>query len=135
MHRALLAGLVLLAALPAAQAAQRQLANDARFLEQTVPTSMACGAPTFVSLTVMDSGADAWTGDAGYALVPRHAQDDVWGVPSVPLTWTPSSSVVTFDFTVVAPSQPGRYHFQWSMAQDGALFGHGSPDTRVRVTC
>ncbi|HYY41725.1 MAG TPA: hypothetical protein VE775_03270, partial [Pyrinomonadaceae bacterium] len=59
-----------------------------------------------------------------------------WGTTRVHLTTAvPSGSSATFNFTVVAPTTPGSYHFQWQMVRDGvAWFGNTSPDVVVSVS-
>ncbi len=113
--------------------------NSAAFVDQSVSSSMKVDAKYKVSVTMTNSGKVAWTpGD--YRLVNLDTRSStmtsssVWGVSSVDLdeTIAPGSTKV-FIFTVVAPSTPGNYLFQWRMSGPGGLFGDASRSVDVNV--
>ena len=110
-------------------------ANDAQFVGQSVPSSMAAGQAYEVTVTMRNSGTEVWTPDALYRLGSQNPHDNTtWGgrvLLSGPIA--PGEDVV-FRFTVTAPATPGVHHFQWLMVQEHvAWFGELTPDVAINV--
>ena len=115
--------------------ATEEPSNDAAFASQSVPASMTAGQPYSVSVVMSNTGATTWTGAAGYKLGSENPQNNVtWGSSRVALPAdTPPGGQAAFTFTVLAPTTPGTYNFQWRMVQDGAAW-FGAPSANVSVT-
>ena len=114
-----------------------ELANDARFIAQSVPATMVAGQLYDVTVTMRNSGANAWTAAELYRLSSQRPEDnDTWGTARVELERTTAAGAnATFRFTVTAPPAPGAYDFQWRMIQDGvAWFGEFTSNVVVQVT-
>jgi Ig-like domain from next to BRCA1 gene len=110
--------------------------NNAKFISQSVPTSMQAGQTYTVSVTMQNTGSTTWTDQGNYHLGSQNPQDNLtWGINrvSLPAAVTPGGQV-TFTFDVTAPTTPGSYDFQWRMVQDGVeWFGDFTPDVLVDV--
>ena len=94
--------------------------NDATFVSQNVPPSMAPGQGCPVSVTMKNTGSTTWTIAHQYRLGARNPQDNQnWGLARVelPNDVAPGDSV-TFNFTVTAPATVGAYNFQWEMVEE-----------------
>jgi hypothetical protein len=92
--------------------------NDARFVSQSLPTTMTAGNSYSVSVTMKNAGQATWSGLKGYALLSQSpAGNTTWGVSNVGLNSVAPGGQITLTFTVRAPGTPGAYHFQWQMAQ------------------
>lgn len=110
--------------------------NASAFVSQNVPSTMTAGQSYAVSVTMKNAGSNTWTTAGSYNLGSQNSQDNgTWGTARVGL---PSSVLpgddVTFNFTVIAPSTPGTYNFQWRMVQDGVeWFGDFTPNVVVTV--
>ncbi len=111
--------------------------NNAVFVSQSVPTSLAPGETRAVSVTMKNTGTATWTSSAGYRLGSQNPQDNTtWGLGRVLL----SSSVIpgaskTFSFTIKAPATVGHYNFRWRMLREGVeWFGALSTNVRIHVT-
>lgn len=112
------------------------MVNDAAFVSQSVPSSLAAGASTSVSVTVRNAGTTTWTAADGYALGSQSPQDNtLWGTNRqlVPGSVAPGQEV-TFTFLVTTPRAPGA-PFQWRMVQESReWFGAITPVVGVTVT-
>src|SRR5437763_8467932 len=100
------------------------LSDAASFVSQSVPSSMTAGASYQVSMTMTNTGTSCWTAPTWFNLGSQNPQDNfTWGFArvAVPTTTAPGQQV-TFNFTVVAPSAPGTYNFQWRMVHDGVTW-------------
>ncbi len=106
---------------------------DAAFVGQSVPASMIAGRPYHVSVTMTNTGTNTWTATDLYRL--GEIDNGPWS-GRVHLTQAVAyGASVTFNFTVVAPSAPGTYNFQWQMVRDGARwFGAASQNVSVAVS-
>src|SRR5258708_27310269 len=94
--------------------------NNAQFVSQSVPATMAPGQSYAVSVTMTNTGDTTWEAAGLYRLGSQGPQDNsTWGPVRVEL---PSSvapgATVTFNFNVTAPATVGTYNFQWRMVQD-----------------
>jgi len=114
---------------------------SADFLYQSVPTIIAVGQTTSVTVVIKNTGSTTWSAGAGYRLGSQNPQDNsTWGIGGVSLPFdVPPGSQVPITFNITAPSIPGNYNFQWRMVQDGVQwFGDltdNFPITVVSGTC
>jgi hypothetical protein len=112
--------------------------DDAAFVAQDVPSTMAAGQAYTVNVTMRNSGTTSWTAAAGYRLNSRGPYDNTtWGVNRIPLAAGESvapGQEKTFTFTMTAPTTPGTYLSRWSMAVGTGPFGATTPDVNVTVT-
>lgn len=124
-------------------AAQDEGSNDAQFVTQSVPATIAAGQSVNVSITMKNTGTSTWSGGAGYKLGSQNPQDNtIWGLNRVSM---PSSQAVSpgklviFSFNVTAPLTTGLYNFQWQMMREGrggratVYFGETSPNVEINV--
>lgn len=127
---------------PTATPTPPQGTNDATFVSQSVPATMAAGGSYSVSVTMKNTGSTPWTAPRLYRLGSQSPPDNsTWGMTRVYLTSDvlPGANA-TFNFSVIAPpGMPARpsgggthYAFQWRMVQDGvAWFGDAGPNTDI----
>ncbi|MET0553873.1 MAG: M4 family metallopeptidase [Vicinamibacteria bacterium] len=112
-------------------------ANDAAFVAQSVPASMAAGTHYAVSVTMRNTGTTTWTTAASYRLGSQNPQDNsTWSVGRValPVDPVPPGAQATFAFTVRAPAAAGTYNFQWRMLRELVeWFGAYTPNVAVSV--
>ncbi|MBN1771053.1 MAG: hypothetical protein JXB32_07330 [Deltaproteobacteria bacterium] len=111
-------------------------ANDAVFVSQTVPATVARGAPLTVELTFRNTGDTTWTRAVGHILGSENPRDNsTWGTNRIWLAETDSvapGASVTFRGTLTAPAVEGTYDFQWQVLQD-AVEWFGAPSTNLRI--
>ncbi|MCY1020057.1 S8 family serine peptidase [Pyxidicoccus sp. MSG2] len=113
--------------------------RDAAFVQQSaVPASVLVGTPFTVSVTMRNTGSQAWTSATGFKLLSQnHQGNTTWGVSRVELASGESiqpGQEKTFTFNVTAPATPGTYDFQWRMFQEGVeSFGQPSQNVSVSV--
>jgi hypothetical protein len=109
---------------------------DARFISQSVPTSVRAGELFQVSVTLSNVGTTAWS-EPNAIRLQAQAGTPTWDVASVALApgeLLHRGSERTFTFDVQAPAAPGVYVFQRVMARAGAGFGQASPPVSINVT-
>ena len=114
------------------------LPNDAQYISQSVPSTMVKGETYPVSITIKNTGTNAWTESNQYRLGSQNPQDNgVWGTGRVYLSAgesIASGASKTFSFNVVAPASSGTYDFQWRMLREGAeWFGEYTQNIQVSV--
>lgn len=106
-------------------------AYDSVIVSHTIPTDMASNFSQNISVTVRNTGVQAWSG-ASFALV---SQNGMWMTSSVPLAANESvaaGATKVFNFSITSPVSPGSYQNDWRMAQNGAPFGAtASQNTRI----
>src|SRR6266404_2061613 len=108
----------------------------AEFVSQQVPATMDAGSSVTVSLTFKNTTSVTWTSAGGYSLGSAGPTGNTtWGVSTVALPASVApGELVTFSFSVVAPSTLATYNFQWQMGlQSSGPFGQISPATAVQV--
>jgi hypothetical protein len=115
--------------------------NNAQFVSQNVPTTMVVGQTYPVSIKMSNVGGSTWLPNATYKLSSENAHgNSLWGLNAVVLNSSvPPNTDGTFQFNVVAPTQPGTYNFQWRMLQEGIScsgpsFGDFTPNLAITVT-
>jgi len=111
--------------------------DNASFVSQSVPASMAAGKPYTVSITMQNTGNTTWTSGAAYKLGSQNPADNY--------TWRNSNRVeltsavapgqqYTFTLQVTAPAAASVYNFQWKMVREyTAWFGAASTNVAVTV--
>jgi len=114
------------------------LTNSAVFVSQIVPTTLAPGETTEVSITMKNNGTTIWTTDK-FKLGSQNPQDNSnWGLLRVSLNNNETitqNEEKTFTFNITAPSTTGTYNFQWKMLEPGiAWFGGTSTNVQIQVT-
>jgi hypothetical protein len=112
--------------------------NDAQFVGQSVPTSLAPGEAATASITMLNTGNTSWSDQEGYRLGSQNPQDNtIWNGGRVYIpdgTSVAPGETYTFEFPITAPSTPGYPNFQWRMVQDGVeWFGAYSPNVTIVV--
>ncbi len=110
--------------------------NDAEFISQSVPSSVAPGETFTVSLTFKNTGLNTWKSDSLYRLGSQDPQDNqIWGLGRVELPDSvPPNQTVTFTFNVTAPTAEGIYNFRWRMLREQVeWFGDKSKQFAISV--
>ncbi len=114
--------------------------KDAKFISQSIPTTMAAGRKYPASVTLKNVGTGTWSPTAGAVCnVYRLGSANPYTFPS-PATRVelpapvPAGGEVTLNFTITAPSAPGTYNYQWQMVQECVTwFGDFTPNVVVTV--
>ena len=116
-------------------------ANNAAFVSQGVPTTMAPGSFYNVLVTMRNTGAGPWSFDTKHKLGSANPRDNTrWGFTRINLTNATANivnpgEIQTFNFRVKAPTTPGTYNFQWQMLQElVGWFGTASANQIINVT-
>ncbi|HEX7184020.1 MAG TPA: NBR1-Ig-like domain-containing protein [Thermoanaerobaculia bacterium] len=115
-------------------------ANGSAFISQSVPTTMAPGQVSTVSVTMQNTGTTTWTEAGGYKLGTQNPQDNTLWTGFTRIYLSSGDSVApgqqkTFTFNITAPSAPGSYNFQWRMVHEGVeWFGAFSTNVVIQVT-
>ena len=111
-------------------------ADDAKFVSQSVPTTVVHGTTFSATITMQNLGTSTWSSGAGYSIKSQNpAGNTNWGTATVAVSGSVAqnaNAVITHTFT--APSTPGTYHFQWRMLHSTATFGEYTPDVTITVT-
>lgn len=109
-------------------------------ISQTAPPQpFTPGHSYAVSVTMQNTGITTWTRDGGnpVRLGSQNPQDNtIWGTGRVDVPGlVPPGASTTFIFTVVAPTSPGIYRFQWRMVQEGVTwFGDLTPEIDYTIS-
>jgi uncharacterized membrane protein len=107
--------------------------NNASFVSQNVPTSLAPGETAQVTITMLNNGTKDWKSITYHKL--GIISTNIWGIRRVAL---PTGEVIapgqekTFTFNIKAPTTPGTYNFQWKMIQEGVQW-FGLPSDAVMI--
>ncbi|MDO8051427.1 NBR1-Ig-like domain-containing protein [Janthinobacterium sp. SUN211] len=113
--------------------------NDAKYLAQSIPTTMVAGQTYSASVTLQNTGNTTWIPDPTrpYQLgIKNPGNTTTFGIGrvNVPGAIAPGASAV-FNFTLTAPRNAGSYAVQWQMLQENvAWFGDAAPNAAVSVT-
>ena len=113
--------------------------RNASYVSQTVPSTVTTGASFPVSITMRNTGSNAWTLAGLYRLGDRSVNSPAisWGTSRADLTSAETignGQAKTFSFTATAPATPGTYKFQWQMVQENvAWFGDLTPVSTITV--
>jgi hypothetical protein len=111
--------------------------NNSGFVSQSVPIMMDAGMSYNVSITMKNTCSNTWTPDR-YKLGSQNPRDNVtWGTNRVYLPAGVSvapGETHTFNFTIMTPTTPGSYNFQWQMVEEGVeWFGELTPNLVIDV--
>ena len=113
--------------------------DNAAFVSQEVPTIMAPGATTSVSISMENTGITTWSEAdnyrLGYSVDPENA---IWTTSEIGLNQgeniAPGERKI-FTFNITAPDDEGVYKFQWRMKRDSlGFFGELSDNRLVNVS-
>ncbi len=111
--------------------------DDASFASYAdVPSTMAAGSSTTVTVRMRNAGTTTWSSAGGYALGSRSLDDNVtWGVSRVPLpAGVAPGETVDFTFQITAPEEAGAYPFLWKMVRGaGGWFGRETALRKITV--
>ncbi len=118
-------------------AVEEGVIDDAAVVSVTgLPSKMAAGGKTTVTVTMTNTGTTTWSSPAGYGLGSWDRSDkDRWGVrrAAAPGSVAPNETA-DFTFDVTAPEKPGVHPFTWRMVRDpGGWFGAHTADVSVTV--
>lgn len=113
--------------------------NHAAFVEyRDVPETMRPGQVYYVSVVMRNTGNTQWRKQDHYRLgYFNMGGGSPWGINRVELNegeTIKKNQNKTFDFTIVAPTTSGEYHFQWLMVHEGiGWFGQDSEYKVIKV--
>ena len=98
---------------------------DSSFTSNDLPTLIAPSATQTVSITVENTGTEAWAADGTYGLVSTTSPPNKWGRPVRILgTAVAVGGSTTFNFNITSPSMLGTDTFRYRMWRSGwGLFG------------
>ena len=96
--------------------------DNAQVLWENLPDTMVAGSTTQVSIRMKNTGTATWTAAAGYKLGAVGDSDPLSAILRIQLP--PDRSVLPghshiFNLVLRAPNQPGDYHTDWRMLQEG----------------
>lgn len=112
--------------------------NDAAFVAQVVPTSVAAGASLDFEITMENVGTTTWTAAEDYLMGSQNPQDNqTWSIGRLYLeaadAVAPGSSA-TFVGAATAPATLGTHDFQWRMLREHVeWFGEYTPNLAIEV--
>ena len=110
--------------------------DDAAFVSQIVPTSMAAGRTYPVTITLRNAGTLAWAAGGNYTLSSQNPAGNLtWGIGQVALPVdVAAGQTVTLNFNVQAPVATGPYTMQWQMNRAGSGYlGQATTPVNVNV--
>lgn len=99
------------------------LPYDAKIINSNIPSDMKVGRNYIASITVQNTGQNAWSGNNVFALCPTAKND----YPNLVNQWISNEVVAvgatkTFDIPIKCDTA-GNYYFEWQMYQNGIPFG------------
>jgi hypothetical protein len=101
-----------------------QLPDAARYVRETMPTTVHAGQQFFVQVTMRNVGTNNWVASSGYSLVQAKFLPVDWGVVAVPVVGTIApGQEMNFTFAAKAPTTPGTYKIEWQMSHSSVNFG------------
>jgi hypothetical protein len=92
----------------------------AAFVTQSVPVDVRAGGRLRGSITMRNTGSNAWTPEAAYRLGSEGPRDNtIWGSHrmNIPGRVEPGA-LVEISFELTAPAEPGPYSFEWRMLEE-----------------
>jgi len=110
--------------------------NFATFVGQNVPASMAAGQAYGVNVQYKNTGSNMWSAAGTQQLRSISPFDNkIWAVNRLPLTngSVPGGQIGTFGGTIIAPTKPGTYTFQWEPVMESNHLPFGTPSPLVSV--
>jgi hypothetical protein len=123
---------------------REKVLDNAVYVTQSVPTTMAIGETYNVIITVRNNGTTTWSPSStvdigGYKLALVDQGDNnrntgYWGVTEAPVTKSiEPGETATFELKITAPSSAGSYPFQWVMKHGDVPFGEYSKEVMINV--
>jgi hypothetical protein len=114
------------------------LANDAEYVNHSVPSTMTAGRTYNASVSFRNTGSAAWSESTQHRLGSENPRDNhIWNGGRAGLIgseYIPPGAIKTFTLSVSAPVTPGTYDFQWRMLQEGVeWFGEYMPNQKIIV--
>lgn len=110
--------------------------HAARFMTQTVPTSVKAGSTFSVTVDMRNVGTNTWTAAGGYGLAPVSGYP-TWGVVKASLLAADSilqGADKVFTFNCLAPGSPGSYKMRWQMSRTSVgAFGDKTVEKTITV--
>ncbi|MFC1768693.1 NBR1-Ig-like domain-containing protein [Nanoarchaeota archaeon] len=95
-------------------------------VDDTIPSTMAPGQTTEVTVTVRNDGSEDWTSDDLYRLGSRNPEDNViWGLNRVEIeegVIVSEGEQYIFTYDITAPTTVGTYANEWRMLKEGAYW-------------
>jgi hypothetical protein len=113
--------------------------DRARFVSQSVPSSMDAGQTVTVSITMRNTGMTTWTRAGGYKLGSQKPQDNKIWTGGTRVYLKPGESIApgqskTFTFEITAPMTIGIRDFQWRMVHEHVQwFGERTENIRISI--
>jgi hypothetical protein len=112
------------------------LANDARFITQSLPASVGTGETQSINVTFRNVGFAPWSAVAGHRLGSQAPADNqTWGTTRAAFEGeiAPGQDV-TISFPITAPTTRGPTLIRWQMRQEGEdWFGDLTPPVKINV--
>ncbi len=115
----------------------------AKYISQSVPTTMTPGQTVPVSITMHNNGLANWYTTDPWGVYLGNIATTGWGVTHVDVPYDVfvccGLHVANFNFNITAPPTPGVYEFKWQMGRGGYvgpflyLFGDQTPRTMITV--
>ena len=116
--------------------------DNAEFVSQNVPASVAPGAGFQAEFTMRNTGETTWGEADGYRLGSWNPQDnDTWSTGRIEIqgaTTVAPNDTYLFTANLTAPATPGSYTMQWRMVHEfAAWFGDPTAELTIQVedTC
>lgn len=110
--------------------------NNAAFVAQSVPATVASNTAFNVTVTMQNNGSTTWTAGSYFLRAQNPDGTYRWGLNQInlPSNVAPGQQV-TFSFQSLSPSTAGVYNYQWQMQQAGVgNFGAMSTNVAINVT-
>ncbi len=111
-----------------------QAAYGAAFVSQSLPAQVVTGSSFTVSITMKNTGGDAWQPGSVSLGSQDPAGNGTWGVSTLALaTPVAPGAQATIAGTLTAPSTPGSYACQWQLRGPSGSFGALSTAVQIAV--
>lgn len=108
--------------------------NGAKFVSQSVPSSLRPGEPYNATVTMMNNGTTTWSEGQRYRLGAQKTQDNRTWISTARAYLTSSvapGQSYTFTLPITAPQKVGAYDFQWQMVQDDVGWFGATTDLKL----
>lgn len=111
--------------------------DDAQFVDVQVPEKMIAGKNYLVKVTMKNNSSRIWSNENTYQLRQENPKEAIWGINQVDLpvgdNILPDQNA-TFEFQIIAPTEPASYAFQWQMVKDQEeFFGEKIKNVKIQV--
>ncbi len=115
-----------------------QIISNAAYFRQEVPETMNPGETATVSITMRNNGQSTWKDTDNYMLGSWNPEDNnTWAISRVALNQgeqiKPNENKI-FEFEITAPTEEGKYFFQWRMLEENIeWFGNETRSVVISV--